>query len=304
MRRLAKPMLFVAAFIWGSSFFIMKGAVDVIPTFYLLAIRFTGGAALLALLCWKRWKDFTRDYLWRGAVIGGFLFLAYSVQTFGLAETTPSKNAFLTAVYCVLVPFFYWFAAGKRPDRYNILAALLCVSGVGLVSLTETFTVTRGDALTLCCAIFYASHIVAVSKVSPGKDIYLLTVFQFFWAAVYAWIGGMLFQDFPPAETLLSVRYAGADGLSHRDGHHGGPPVPECGAGVVRPLLGVGDFVSGVGVRGAVFGALLRRPGDRPAAAGLRADLCGGGLFRDQVPLPAPEERSACGGSRIKCPSL
>ena len=57
-------MLFVAAFIWGSSFFIMKGAVDVIPTFYLLAIRFTGGAALLALLCWKRWKDFTRDYLW------------------------------------------------------------------------------------------------------------------------------------------------------------------------------------------------------------------------------------------------
>ncbi len=205
MRRLAKPMLFVAAFIWGSSFFIMKGAVDVIPTFYLLAIRFTGGAALLALLCWKRWKDFTRDYLWRGAVIGGFLFLAYSVQTFGLAETTPSKNAFLTAVYCVLVPFFYWFAAGKRPDRYHILAALLCVSGVGLVSLTETFTVTRGDALTLCCAIFYASHIVAVSKVSPGKDIYLLTVFQFFWAAVYAWIGGMLFQDFPPAETLLSV---------------------------------------------------------------------------------------------------
>ena len=52
MRRLAKPMLFAAAFIWGSSFFIMKGAVDVIPTFYLLALRFTGGAALLALICW------------------------------------------------------------------------------------------------------------------------------------------------------------------------------------------------------------------------------------------------------------
>lgn len=56
MRRLAKPMLFAAAFIWGSSFFIMKGAVDVIPTFYLLALRFTGGAALLALICWKKWK--------------------------------------------------------------------------------------------------------------------------------------------------------------------------------------------------------------------------------------------------------
>ena len=62
MRRLAKPMLFAAAFIWGSSFFIMKGAVDVIPTFYLLAIRFTGGALLLSLVCWKKWRELTRDY--------------------------------------------------------------------------------------------------------------------------------------------------------------------------------------------------------------------------------------------------
>ena len=105
MRRLAKPMLLAAALIWGSSFFIMKGAVDVIPTFFLLAIRFTGGAGLLALVCWKRWREFTPDYLWRGAVMGGFLFTAYSVQTFGIALTTPSNNAFLTAVYCVLVPF-------------------------------------------------------------------------------------------------------------------------------------------------------------------------------------------------------
>ena len=198
MRRLAKPMLFAAAFIWGSSFFIMKGAVDVIPTFYLLAIRFTGGALLLSLVCWKKWRELTRDYFWRGAVIGGFLFLAYSIQTFGLMGTTPSKNAFLTAVYCVLVPFLYWAVMRRRPDRYNILAAVLCVSGVGLVSLTDALTVTWGDALTLVCAFFYAAHIVAVAKVSPGKDIYLLTVFQFAWAAVYAWICGLLFQQFPP----------------------------------------------------------------------------------------------------------
>ena len=213
MRRLAKPMLFAAAFIWGSSFFIMKGAVDVIPTFYLLAFRFTGGAALLALVCWKKWKTlFTPDYLWRGAIIGGFLFLAYSVQTFGLMGTTPSKNAFLTAVYCVLVPFFYWAAAKRKPDRFNIAAALLCVAGVGLVSLNGDLSVTWGDGLTLLCAVFYAAHIVAVSKVSPEKDIYLLTVFQFFWAAVYAWICGFFTQDFPPvsvfnADLLIQMGY-------------------------------------------------------------------------------------------------
>ena len=203
MRRLAKPMLFAAALIWGSSFFIMKGAVDVIPTFFLLAVRFTGGAVLLALVCWKKWRAFTPDYLWRGAIIGGFLFAAYSVQTFGIALPTPSKNAFLTAVYCVLGPFLYGAVMGKRPDAYNILAAVLCVAGVGLVSLNEGFSITAGDSLTLVGAVFYAAHIIAVEKVSPHKDIYLLTVFQFAFAALYAWILGFLFQT-PPAADLLS----------------------------------------------------------------------------------------------------
>lgn len=199
MRMLAKPMLFAAALIWGTSFFIMKNALDVMPVFFLLAIRFTAGAVLLALVCWKKWKDFTTDYLWRGAIIGGFLFLAYSVQTFGLAQTTPSKNAFLTAVYCVIVPFLTWAVVKVRPDRYNILAALLCVTGVGLVSLTDDLTITTGDLLTLLCAIFYASHIVAVAKVSPGKDITLLTVFQFAFAGLYAWVCGGVTETFPAA---------------------------------------------------------------------------------------------------------
>lgn len=144
MRRLAKPMLFAAAIIWGSSFFMMKGAVDVIPTFFLLAFRFTGGALLLGTICWSKWKTFTVDYLWRGAIIGGCLFAAYSVQTFGIALTTPSNNAFLTAVYCVLVPFLYWLLAGQKPDGYNILAAVLCVAGVGFVSLNGGFVSMRG----------------------------------------------------------------------------------------------------------------------------------------------------------------
>ena len=214
VRRAAKPMLFAAAFIWGSSFFIMKNALDAIPVQYLLAIRFTMGALLLALVCWKRWKNVTKDYLWRGAIIGGCLYLAYSIQTYGLALTTPSKNAFLTAVYCVIVPFLYWLFVGVKPDRYNILAAALCVGGVGLVSLSGDLSVNLGDALTLLCAILYAAHIVAVAKVSPRKDIYLLTVFQFAFAALYAWIGGALTESFPTQaladpQVILPLCYLG-----------------------------------------------------------------------------------------------
>ena len=66
MRRLARPLLFLAAFIWGTSFFIMKNTLDAVPPFWLLVFRFTTGAVLLGLFCWKKWRThFTRDYLGR-----------------------------------------------------------------------------------------------------------------------------------------------------------------------------------------------------------------------------------------------
>ena len=49
MKLLAKPMLFAAAFFWGASFMLMKGALDSVPTGYLIAIRFTVGAVLLSM---------------------------------------------------------------------------------------------------------------------------------------------------------------------------------------------------------------------------------------------------------------
>ena len=215
MKKLAKPMLFAAAFIWGSSFFIMKDTLDSMPVQYLLAIRFTTGAVLLGLKKKKKWRPFMKpDYLWRGGLMGLCLYLAYAIQTYGLERTTSSKNAFLTAVYCVLVPFFHWAFSRVRPDKYNILAAVLCVAGVGLVSLNGDLSINIGDLLTLLCAVFYALHIVVTAKVSPERDISLLTVFQFAFAALFAWIGGLLTEDFPAtalssAEVLLPMAYLG-----------------------------------------------------------------------------------------------
>ena len=197
MRRLAKPMLFFAALVWGASFMFMKDVGEHIPTFFLLAIRFTAGTVLLGLFCWKRWKSCTWDCVWRGSLMGLVLFTAFTVQTFGLMGTTPSKNAFLTTVYCVVVPFLNWAVMKARPDRYNLLAAVLCVGGVGFVSLQGTLTITWGDGLTLIAAFFYAAHIITVEKVSGGKDIYLLTTFQFASAALLEWIFGFAFQEFP-----------------------------------------------------------------------------------------------------------
>lgn len=191
LAKLATPLIILATVIWGSSFVVMKNSVDVLPTFWLLAIRFTFAALVLALVFIRRWKVVDRQYLIGGSVMGLCLFLAYAFQTFGLERTTPGKNAFLTAVYCVIVPFLYWAIARRRPDRYNVLAAVLCIVGIGLVSVTgsDASAFNFGDVLTLTGGFFFAAHIVAVAKYSEGRDIFILTALQFASFAVFSWLG-------------------------------------------------------------------------------------------------------------------
>ena len=192
--RLGRVALFSAALIWGSSFFVMKDAVSGIPVFLLLAIRFTVGCALLSVLFMKKWQGCTRRVLIHGAVVGVLLFAAYTTQTYGLKGTTPGKNAFLTAVYCVLVPFVNWLLLRRKPTGWNWVAAVMCLGGIGLVSLDGSLTINRGDGLTLLGGVFYALHLVAVSRFGEEDDPILLTTVQFGVSALCCWAGTALFE--------------------------------------------------------------------------------------------------------------
>lgn len=185
---LARLALVVATLIWGSTFVFMKDTVDVLAPSWLLFARFTVGWVLLSVIFAKKLKNLNKSYFTNGAVIGLCLFLAYFSQTNGITGTTPGKNAMLTAGYCVLVPFLMWIVNRKRPDIYNILAAFICIVGIGMVALTsegETFTIVPGDALTLLGAFFYAAHIVAVWNLAKDKDPILITIVQFFYCSVF-----------------------------------------------------------------------------------------------------------------------
>lgn len=215
LKKLAKPMLIAAPVIWGSSFVVMKHSLDAFTPFYLLAFRFTAAAIVLGLVFWKSWRVMDREYFKGGFIIGTLLFLAYAFQTFGLDRTTSGKNAFLTAVYCVIVPFLYWIIARKRPDRWNVLAALICIVGIGFVALTTkdggSLTINLGDLLTLIGGFFFAAHIVAVNKYAEGRDIFLITTLQFAFFGAWSWVGALVFREpFPSAvsgSTLFGMFY-------------------------------------------------------------------------------------------------
>lgn len=209
-RVLGRAALLAMTLIWGTSFVVLKETLNTVPTLYVLAYRFSGAAVLMLLLGIKDIKKFDVKYLKYGAVLGVFLFLAYTLQTFGLSLTTPAKNAFLTTTYCVLVPFISWIIEKKRPDTFNFIAAAVCLAGVGFVSLSTSLSADVGDLLTLCCGVFFALHILATSKYIKGRSVALLTMVQFSVAGILAWIAALSTAPVPQnigSGTLWSIVY-------------------------------------------------------------------------------------------------
>ena len=206
---LARLSLLLATIIWGTTFFIMEGTIENIPIYSLLAVRFTIAAAILSVLLIKRLKKIDKQLILRGAIMGILVIVAYILQTYGLADekTTPGKNAFLTATYCVIVPFLAWLFKGLRPDRYNIIAAFTCIFGITLISVTgnDFSTVCKGDILTLLGGLFFSFHMVAVSIFSQKYDILLLTMLQFVFSALISWGLCLSFESFPNVFSLQSA---------------------------------------------------------------------------------------------------
>lgn len=194
---LARLAILLATVIWGSSFVVLKSTLDFLPILFILAFRFLVAGVLLSLVFWKTVKKITLGAVINGGIIGACLFLAYYLQTIGLANTTPGKNAFLTAVYCIIVPFQFWAVDKKRPDKYNIIAAVTCLTGIGLVSLTESFTIQMGDYMTLLSGFFWAAHIVLIAKFSKDYDPVLLTIIQFFSCGIIAAVGSVFVDTVP-----------------------------------------------------------------------------------------------------------
>lgn len=208
---LGRLALFMTAFIWGTSFVVLKNTLDSVGTLWVLAIRFSVSAVLLALFAVKQLKRMDKRVV-RGSVMMGLcLAVAYIVQTYGLKYTTPGKNAFLTATYCVLVPFMAWGIYKRKPDASNILAAFLCLIGIGFVSLSNLSEgVNIGDMLTLLCGVFYALQIIMMEQYAAHGEALSISAVQFASAAALCWVGALLFEQPPvavPTAAWLNIAY-------------------------------------------------------------------------------------------------
>jgi len=197
-------MLSVVA-VWGSTFVLIKGALaHATPAAFNLA-RMTLAFAVMAVGYHRYWRGLHRWQILSGALVGLCLAVGYQFQTVGLAQTTPSKSAFITGLMVVLVPLLSAIPGLRPPGghapRWNAFAgAALAFLGIILLTsppvpqgapfawtslLPDLSSMNVGDMLTFGCAVGFALHCIVLGHISPRIRFQTLALLQVGFCALF-----------------------------------------------------------------------------------------------------------------------
>lgn len=209
---LAIAGLITVTVIWGGGFVASDMALESLRPFQIMAIRFLLASVLMGAASIRELKGIDFKEIRAGILMGIALFVGFAFQIVGLQYTTPSKNAFLTALNVVMVPFIAFVILKKKISMKSILGAVMAIVGVGLLSLEKNLSLGIGDGLTLICAVGFAFQIFFTSEFVKKYRAVVLNFVQMLAAVLLSFASLFLFQETEfhiTTKGWLSVVYLG-----------------------------------------------------------------------------------------------
>ncbi len=213
--------LLAAAIIWGFAFVAQCSVQGKINLFLFVGARFLMGAISLLPVIFlfenrsekkSGTKANAKLTILSGMLCGTLLFTASVLQQWGInISPNAGKAGFITGIYTVLVPVFY-FIFFRRKTGINVCIGAVCaVIGLYLLSVTDGIgSIGKSDIIIFLGSIVWAFHIICVdkfiNKVSPIK----FSAAQFLWSGILGSIiaftfAGVSFSDIIPQITAVGL---------------------------------------------------------------------------------------------------
>lgn len=197
--------LILITFVWGSTFVVVKEALDTIPVSLLLALRFTIAALTLS---WARWD---KRALVPALILGLLSFVGFATQTVGLSITSASNAAFITGLAVILTPILGATLWGHKLAPRVFVAAAVALGGLAFITLRDgVAAVNAGDLWVLLTALSYALYIVYLGEVAGKVRGTSLAMMQHLPMALLAWLWALpevgKLATVPPG-TYLAIVY-------------------------------------------------------------------------------------------------
>src|SRR3954451_9360645 len=185
--------------VWGSTFVVVKHAIERMPVMDFLAWRFAIAALVMAVVRPRAVTALSPTARRNGVLLGLALAAGYVAQTFGLERTPASVSGFITGLFVVLTPLVAALLLGPRVDGLNWVGVDIATGGLVLLSL-HGLSIGRGEAITLLCALSFALHIVGLGEWSNARDAYGLAVLQLATVGVVALVAAAPDPRRPPPD--------------------------------------------------------------------------------------------------------
>ncbi len=176
----ADMMLLLVTACWGVSYYLMDVSLTELGPFTLNAHRFLIAFAAAAVLSWPKLKSVNRITLKYSFYIGVCLVVVYIGATYGVMYTSLSNAGFLCALAVVITPVLAYFINREIPSEKLSLVVVMCIVGIGLLTLNEDLKPAVGDLLCIMCAVAYSVDLIITEKGVRKEEVnaYQLGVFQ------------------------------------------------------------------------------------------------------------------------------
>lgn len=207
-RRQAEGLLVLVILARSTSYVMTKTGLQSMGSFTLLGFRFIIAFLILLLLGGRRLRGISGKTVFRGMLLGASFFSVMAAEVSGLQTANASTAAFLENMAIVFVPLIGALLARKLPGRLQIASALLCLGGVGLLTLKSgTYYLSQGEMLCLLAAGLYAVSIIITDRVSKQDDPLTLGILQVGFMGLFSMAAAFLFETprIPAAPSEWSI---------------------------------------------------------------------------------------------------
>lgn len=127
-------------------------------------VRFSLAGTLLLAVFFRQVKTISRREAEQGIWLALFVSAGICLQMDGLAYVPASTSAFLSQLYCVLIPL--WVAVNhRRPPSFKIiLCSLMVLAGVAVLANFNlvNFRLGRGEIETLAASLIFTAQILCL----------------------------------------------------------------------------------------------------------------------------------------------
>jgi len=179
-------MLLITTIIWGSAFVMQDIGSKYVESFTFNCVRFFISFLLMLPVAIhtqsKRRKDkmgnSTREIILSSTICGTCLILASILQQKGISLCGAGKSGFITSMYLVIIPIFYFIFSKKRYSFNVYLGVILAIIGLYLLSVKDGFKLESGDIYLIGSAFMFAAQIITCGYFAQNMDPFTLSCGQ------------------------------------------------------------------------------------------------------------------------------